>query len=51
MLPKGRFGSTGLWRFPPQLANFEKKWLQANAAKIEKAIQQQAIMFLSKRLS
>ena len=51
MLPKGRFGSTGLWRFPPQLANFEKKWLQANASKIEKAIQQQAIMFLSKRLS
>jgi len=51
MLPKGRFGSTGLWRFPPQLADFEKKWLRANAAKIEKLIQQQAVVFLSKRLS
>jgi hypothetical protein len=51
MLPKGTFGSTGLWRFPPQLADFEKRWLRANAAKIEKLLQQQSIVFLSKSVS
>jgi len=51
MLPQGRFGSTGTWRFPANFANYESKWLKSNAAKIEKALQNAAIRFLSKRIS
>lgn len=51
MLGRGQFGSTGLWRFPTQLADFERRWLSVNIAKIEKLIQTQLIMFLTKRLS
>ena len=50
MLSKGHFGSTGLWRFPPQLADFEKKWLRENVAKIEKLVQERAIVSLTKSL-
>jgi hypothetical protein len=48
MLSKGNFGSTGLWRFPSQLADFEKKWLRTNLSVIEKLIQEQAIVSLTK---
>lgn len=51
MLPQGRFGSTGKWRFPTNLINYENKWLKSNAAKIEQAMHNAAIRFLNKRLS
>ena len=48
MLSKGNFGSTGLWRFPSQLADFERKWLSTNLSIIEKLVQEQAIVSLTK---
>lgn len=51
MLPRGAFGSTGLWRFPSRLQSYETKWFQDNAAKIEKAIINAAVDFLTKRVS
>ncbi len=51
MLPKGRFGSTGLWRFPSVLAEFDKKWLSDNKDKIEKVVAEAAIRIYNKKLS
>ena len=51
MLPRGAFSSTGLWRFPSQLQKYETIWFQGNAAKIEKAIINAAVEFLTKRMS
>lgn len=51
MLPTGKYGSSGKWRFPAKYTNYEEKWFQANAAKIEKAIQEAIAMFLTRRLS
>jgi hypothetical protein len=51
MLPDGRFGSTGRWRFPANFANYPSKWFNDNVAKIEMAIRDAAIRFLSKRFS
>ena len=48
MLSKGTFGSTGLWRFPTQLADFEVKWLRENVSTIEKLVQERAIVSLTK---
>ena len=48
MLSKGTFGSTGLWRFPAQLADFETKWLRENVSTIEKLVQERAIVSLTK---
>lgn len=51
MLPQGKSGSSGSWQFPAKLLNYDSDWLKRNAAKIEKAIQQAAIRFLTKRVS
>jgi hypothetical protein len=50
MLPRGSFGSAGVWRFPQQLADFERVWFQTNIDKIQKLIQKQIIVFLNKGL-
>jgi len=50
MLPQGSFSSVGLWRFPPQFLDFERKWLAANIRKIEKLVQDQTVVFLNRRL-
>lgn len=47
MLPQGAFGSTGLWRFPAQLADYEDKWFRENISKVQKAVQDQLIVFLN----
>ena len=49
MLPKGKFGSTGTWKFPQQFANYDRDWLAANAASIERIIVDQATVFFTKR--
>lgn len=51
MLPRGAFGSIGMWRFPSALQNYDRKWLEANIGKIQKAIIDQMTMFLTRRLS
>lgn len=38
MLPRGAYRSTGLWRFPSQLRNYEDKWFKQNANVIDKLI-------------
>lgn len=50
MLPRGRFGSTGLWRFPSVLAEFDKDWLSKNKAQIELLITFAAIRIYNKKL-
>jgi len=51
MLPRGSFGSSGLWRFPDRLKDYERDWLNSNLSKIQKAIEDQMTVFLSRRLS
>lgn len=50
MLPKGLFGSKGLWRFPTKYKNYDSIWLINNFKAIEKAIMDKVTFFLSKRL-
>jgi hypothetical protein len=50
MLPRGRFGSTGFWRFPSVLAEFDRDWLRNNKDKIEKAMIDAAIRIYNKKL-
>lgn len=38
MLPRGRFGSRGYWRFDPKLRQYHVDWLQSNMQAIEAAI-------------
>lgn len=49
MLPKGRYGSTGQWKFPQQFANYDRDWLAANASTLEKVVVDQAVIFFTKR--
>ncbi len=49
MLPRGVLGSSGLWRFPEQLKDYEKKWLKDNVSKIERALLSQMVAFITKR--
>jgi len=51
MLPAGAFGSTGLWRFPGVLQDYETAWMKDNIKKIETAITDKMTVFLSRRLS
>jgi len=51
MLPAGVFGSSGLWRFPGVLRDYEVKWLKDNIKKIQTAITNQMVIFLTRRLS
>ena len=50
MLASGKFGSSGLWRFPARFQDFEDKWLRGNVRKIERAVIKQTIVFLTKRV-
>lgn len=43
MLPRGAYGSTGLWRFPAQLRHYEDKWFKQNIEAIEKVITQKML--------
>src|SRR6185436_14330537 len=38
MLPRGAYGSTGLWRFPTQLKNYETKWFEQNIQAIQNTL-------------
>jgi hypothetical protein len=51
MLPKGAFGSSGLWRFPEALSDFESKWVGVNADKIQDLIFDQFSEFLNEALN
>jgi hypothetical protein len=49
MLPAGKFGSTGEWRFPPQYQNYDVRWLEQNIKRIQDAIINQMAILLTKR--
>lgn len=51
MLPKGAFGSTGLWRFPEALSDFESKWIGNNASGIQDLIFDKFSEFLNEALN
>lgn len=51
MLPRGVFGSSGMWKFPSNLRDYDRTWVAANSGKIQDAIVSQMAAFLSKRLS
>lgn len=51
MMPRGVFGSSGFWKFPSTLLDYDRKWVSNNSSKIEDAIVHQMTIFLSKRLS
>lgn len=38
MLPRGAYGSIGLWRFPAQFRHYEDKWFKDNISVIQKLI-------------
>ncbi len=50
MLRRGRFGSSGLWRFPASLIDYEVDWLMLNKAKIEDLMISQVTKLLQKEL-
>lgn len=51
MLPRDVLGSTGLWRFPAQLQDYERDWLRINVNKIETAIVLKISELLAKRIN
>lgn len=50
MLPRKAFGSTGLWRFPNELKNFEDKWFRENIDKIQTFILEKALEIFAQKL-
>jgi len=49
MLPRGAYGSVGLWRFPLQFRHFEDKWFKANVNTINQLITEKMInVFVTK---
>lgn len=51
MLPRGAFGSSGLWRFPEALNDFESRWVGTNAERIQDIILDQFNEFLDEALN
>lgn len=51
MLPRGALGSSGLWRFPEALKNYEDKWVTDNADKIQNAIDNKLVELINKNLN
>lgn len=51
MLPRGAFGSSGLWKFPINLRDYDRRWFTDNVGKIQDAITNQMVVFLTARLS
>jgi len=49
MLPRGALGSSGLWRFPVQLQDYERAWLKGNVKSIEQALLAKMVELLVKR--
>ncbi len=50
MLPRGAFGSTGLWQFPANLQDYDREWLANNIGKIQDVVIDQMTVFLERRL-
>lgn len=50
MLPRGALGSTGLWRFPTNIYDYDRAWLASNVGKINDAVVNQLAVFLTRRL-
>lgn len=50
MLPRGAYRSTGLWRFPTQLRDYEDKWFKQNVAMIEKLILEKMLSVFAMKL-
>lgn len=50
MLPRGAYGSTGLWRFPSQLRNYENKWFMQNAQRIQAVLTEKMLKVFIKNL-
>jgi len=51
MLPRGVFGSTGSWRFPTSLNDYDMDWFKTNIAAIESAITDAITLFLTRKLT
>ena len=50
MLPRGAYGSTGLWRFPAQLRAYENKWFSDNINSIQSVISDQMLQIFAVNL-
>lgn len=50
MLPRGAYGSVGLWRFPSQLRHYEDKWFKQNIDVIQKVILEKMIAIFVMKL-
>jgi len=49
MLPRGAYGSVGLWRFPAQLKSYEQQWVTQNIAVIQELITKKMLsVFITK---
>jgi hypothetical protein len=51
MLPRGALGSSGLWRFPEALVNYENKWIVQNSSKIQKGIDNKVVELMSNNIN
>jgi hypothetical protein len=51
MLPKGVLGSSGLWRFPQALSNYEDEWFKKNAPKVQAVIIKKTLEIFTRKLS
>jgi len=51
MLPRGALGSSGLWRFPEALLNYEDKWVSENTSKIQEAIDKKVVELMNKNIN
>lgn len=49
MLPAGKLGSTGQWKFPAEHRNYQEKWLRDNLGNINRAVQEASARFLNKK--
>jgi hypothetical protein len=50
MLSRGKFGSTGMWRFPSHLMDYEEKWFGDNITAIQTAIVKETIRIFTSKL-
>lgn len=50
MLPRGAYGSTGLWRFPTQLKKYEDQWFSQNIEAIQKLLIERMFSVFAKKL-
>ena len=50
MLPRGAYGSTGLWRFPSALRDYEDKWFMQNIITIQRLLTDKMLEVFVKKL-